>query len=418
MAMAPGDKIIVVPTGLSQKTCVKLDTPAVDEVIAAIPTDGKTVSVPIGPLNVGSKLVFVPDTLGNYIPLRAAGSKIPITIGETQIISLGDGILLSSYYASRYIWRSIDYGQKWIRYDLTPVLGSGRKIWRLLLLESGTVLLVTDSSSTDDGDRMSVFKSEDDGLTWSFSWEMPVDEDSWLVHPASFQKYGSNIYIAGYGKIKVWKSTNSGSSFTEMLDLGYGNAAMAVCPDEGYITVAEDGGTNMGHVWLSSNDGVSWSDVYYYGTIIDPYNNENADAKSCTVVDGTYVASVIIYGTHTVHGEGIWVMRDASHGAGSHSETQINPPTTHSYYFWYMYRIPATTKLVGLAGTSSTAYSLYTSADGGSSWTKRASAPLLRTCWYVSDLGGGTLLGVDHDGYLYSSDDDGASWDIISTYEG
>jgi photosystem II stability/assembly factor-like uncharacterized protein len=414
-----GNHLVAIPTEGGKYTAVVAVPVVAGDHVVSVPVGTNGVGIKVNPVVAGNKIVCVPDALGKYIALKAIGGETPIVLKSWAMCYLGGGIVLISSFTGSKLYRSIDYGIHWTEYDLSASLNT-RSIWTMLNLGGGVVLAATDSVASDDGKRMAVFKSTDYGITWSLMWQSTFIEDPPygypFLHAISLLSNGSNIYLTTRTNLALlYKSTNTGVSWSLKGYFGRGTANLAIDEDTGYLTVGLDNlMTGFGDVYRSEDEADTWAAVKRFGydhpsnPVLDTY----AAINSCVTVDGIFVPAVKFWNSAWTYGD-VCIYQGEDYGAGAY--TQRASIDVHPYRMRQMFLVPGTTNIVGFVESSG----IYNSPDSGVTWTIRlvntdAMTQGAAFC-YMADDGVGTFL-FTIAGKLYKSIDAGISWTLVSTY--
>jgi len=173
----------------------------------------------------------------------------------------------------------------------------------------------------------------------------------------------------------VWNEANAGPR-------GWANVAASA---QGNELVAVD--IDAGSVWISPDSGASWTQQLVLGT------------------GGSWVAEISADGTHLIAADyngPVWTATTVDDGV-TWSWTQRDVPS-HS---WYSLALSADgVRIVAVA----TDGGIFTSSDGGTTWTDRSISGLDGWDSVVSSPDGLTLAAGSYNGYLLTSFDAGVTW--------
>jgi len=114
-----------------------------------------------------------------------------------------------------------------------------------------------------------VYKSTDSGLTFSNIFSIPVQSDPWGVHAGKvwtvFVDSRDYLLISAGSTNRIYRSTNGGASFVEVLDLNRSaNDGMIISMTEdasGNLYAAEYANVPPARLWKSTDGGATWSSL-------------------------------------------------------------------------------------------------------------------------------------------------------------
>jgi hypothetical protein len=206
--------------------------------------------------------------------------------------------IYASSFGSGLLWRSLNGGVTWssvnIGYDLTlpPNINEYYDVFRhfddIACSSDGAKLI---ASSGGSGIEKRLFVSTDSGATWSV--KEVARQGGWVAVCCSSD--GSVMYAGtkkgtstNYGKL--YKSTNSGNTWTEVRTVG--NVTDVACSSDGQTVVVANKydisttDSSKGGLFMSTNGGSSWS------------TTANGDLKDWRCVAMNSSGSVIVAGHH------------------------------------------------------------------------------------------------------------------------
>jgi len=162
--------------------------------------------------------------------------------------------------------------------------------WLETLPTNIPVFMTTDVSSDGTvfaGDRnYKIYKSTDSGLTFSNIYTIPAQSSPWGVHAGKvwtvFVDSRDYLFISAGSTNRLYRSTNGGTSFTEVLNLARpSNDGMIISMTEdasGNLYAAEYANVPPARLWKSTDGGVTWSSLrgwsarHHHAVKINPYN--------------------------------------------------------------------------------------------------------------------------------------------------
>jgi hypothetical protein len=268
-----------------------------------------------------------PPSFGNK-PFSAV--SISKTTGQYQVIA--GGYIKYSPFVQGYLYKSSDYGSTWIQ------LGTLIGYWsRIAINNSGNNILVCEFSgalyySSNGG---SIFTNV--GLNISnpyyptsgnINWNAIAMSDDGTKLIASYQVYDANQERNGYF---IYLSSNSGVSWTDITStvtnttiyttsiVGFISADMSA--DGQYMYVATNApaalGANGPIIYKSSNYGSSWSQGTYHGTLVQTIFRDISVSE-----DGsTYVAAGVMQQVPSAYLTEGYICKSTDYGANIYEIT-------------------------------------------------------------------------------------------------
>ncbi len=255
-------------------------------------------------------------------------------------------------------------------------------IWYQSSASSGNWLGMASSS---DGTRMAavtsgsggnVYVSINSGQTWS-STSANSSGASFVAIASSAD--GTHLAATGTNNA-IYFSTNSGSSWTAIINPGNKNWSSIASSSDGTRLVACVNNTGSGYLYTFLN-----------GTLVNTYSTPAAWTAVASSASGTNLVAVAYGGN---------IYTSANAGAG------WNPVSGLSSQNWKAVASSADgTKLAAAIFGGG----IYTSANSGASWAL-GGAPSKNWTSIACTSDGGKLVAVANDGSLYTSTDWGATW--------
>jgi len=259
-----------------------------------------------------------------------------------------------------------------------------------------------------------VWKSTNSGTTWTpmTDTQSSLSTGAIAIAPSNHQTIyvgtgEENFNSDGYSGVGILKSTNAGSTWTLMtgpfssIDIG----ALAVHPTNSSVVLAA---TTKG-VYLTTNGGSTWTQEISgtaTGVVFNPSNGNTAYAA--VEGQGIYVST----------NQGSTWTKDNGSGSGALPTSNIGRIALA------IAASSPSTLVVGIANSSnSNLLGLYKTTNGGSSWTKQTSIPDYCTpqCWYDNVVGIDPVNpsviyagGSADNGTLFQSVNGGSSWTNVS----
>jgi len=183
-------------------------------------------------------------------------------------VAMPDGsiVLMGGYGGSwkNDTWRSTDNGAHWTLVNASSGW-SARYAQSSVAMPDGSIVL-TGGTSSGVGDTNDVWRSTDNGATWSrqnvsAGWSIRDGHSSVVMPDGSIVlmggEYGSNY------KNDVWRSTDNGITWTNITTSGGWSARYAhssvVMPDGSIVLMGGYGGSWKNDTWRSTNNGATWT---------------------------------------------------------------------------------------------------------------------------------------------------------------
>lgn len=282
-------------------------------------------AIEIDPTDVNT--VYVGNSAGDVYKTTDGGTSFSLFYDQSSRIT---DILINPtdtdeiYVAIRYagLFRTTDGGLSW-----TEVVTAGIE----------DVMYKPGSTSTIYACGNGFYRSTDGGVSFSnISSGIVASERMKLAVSPANTNYVYIVQKRGGGFGYLYRSTNSGGSFTVMSDYNDGNYIgsqgsrdMAIAVSNTNINEVHIGGFNM---FISTNGGSTWTkecDWYYPSTVGGAYAYVHADIEFMQYIDGNiYVGSDGGIFKSTDAGD---TFADLSTGLGIHQFYRINSSATDKY---------------------------------------------------------------------------------------
>lgn len=193
---------------------------------------------------------------GVYKSTNSGDSWTPTTLVDQHVWSIAiDPFNTGTLYAGAYfddIYKSTDGGAAWSPTQF------GMSIATSIVIDPANPSTLYAVNNLED----KIFKSENGGSTWSQTGF--VGESPW---PVAIDPFTTTTLFAG-GARGVYKSTDAGTTFTltSLGDLSQGAAVMAIVvdplnPDVIYAGASAGTGFWAAKVWKSTNGGTTWTEL-------------------------------------------------------------------------------------------------------------------------------------------------------------
>lgn len=177
------------------------------------------------------------------------------TSGDDEVyIATGDRDASDTY--SIGVLKSLDGGSTWATTGLTFTAGQKRLINRLLIDTSNNTTLYAATS-------VGVYKSTDSGTNWSIiSSNVYIDME--------FQPGSSSTIYGSTKQGDIYRSTDSGSNWTNSLSTSGKRTELAVSVDDATVVYALIAASNSGlfGIYKSTDSGASFSSIYSGGNLL------------------------------------------------------------------------------------------------------------------------------------------------------
>jgi PGF-pre-PGF domain-containing protein len=194
---------------------------------------------------------------------RYGHSSIAMPDGSILLMGGWDGNFLKND-----VWRSMDNGTSWILVNASAGW-SKRAHQSSVVLPDGSIVL-TGGYIGIDNFKSDVWRSTDNGATWtemtpSAGWTVRCAHSSIAMPDASIVLMGGVDGVSG-NKNDVWRSTDSGATWTEMTPSAGWSERQAhssvVMPDGSIVLMGGSSVSgNENDVWRSTNYGSTWTRV-------------------------------------------------------------------------------------------------------------------------------------------------------------
>jgi hypothetical protein len=286
-----------------------------------------------------------PPTFGNKPYSAVAISK---TTGQYQVIA--GGYIRYTPYIQGYLYKSSDYGASFLQ--LGTIIG----YWsRIAINNSGNNILVCELSgalyySSDGGSiftnvGLNIYNSSYP-TSGNIYWNAIAMSDDGTKLIASYQVYDANQERYGYF---IYLSSNSGVSWTDITStitnqtiyttsiVGFTSAGMSANGQYMYVTTNAPTafGANGPIIYKSSNYGSSWSQGTYHGTLVQTIFRDISVSE-----DGsTYVATGVMAQIPSAYLTEGYICKSTDYGANIYEIT--NGQALNGWYRIGMYKYTA-----------------------------------------------------------------------------
>ncbi len=216
---------------------------------------------------------------------------VQATSGDDVVyIATGDRDHSDTYSVG--VLKSIDGGSTWQNTGLVFTAGQKRLIYRLLVDPIDNTIFYAATS-------VGLYKSTDSGTNWNV-----ITSNSYI--DMEFKPGASNIIYGSTWQGDVYKSSDSGSNWSSTLTTSGKRTEIAVSPNDATVVYALIAASNAGlyGIYKSTNSGGSFSSVYS-GTNLLGWNCSGGDSGGqgwydlCIASDPTNVNTVFLGGVNT-----------------------------------------------------------------------------------------------------------------------
>jgi hypothetical protein len=268
------------------------------------------------------------------------------------------------------------------------------QVWQAVASDASGQHLVAVSQQ----DEYNFFLSTDSGATWSES-DLGGPQRGWPWTSVASDSTGTHL-VGASNEGDVALSNDSGASWTltqptPAAMLSWGGAAINAA---GSIAVVNFGLAS--DVWISSNEGASWTDATAGGSAEDqPWSgiaSDGSGAHLVAVTQGDHALDVPGDIWTSANGGGAWVNRTTGTPASGITWTGVASDSSGAH-------------LVAISAGGG----IWTSTDSGATWTHRDTGDDDATTGWVSvasDGSGAHLVAAQNPGYVCVSSDGGATW--------
>jgi photosystem II stability/assembly factor-like uncharacterized protein len=292
------------------------------------------------------------------------------------------------------IYKSTNAGVNWTKVTTPgmPTTNVGRTSISVSISNSNRVAV--NMSKESDDNMHGIYLSENDGATWS-NLSPPENihgNQGWYNNTIGICPTNSNIILAG--GVRLWRTTNFGSSWTEISDAN-------VHADQHAIEWSSDGNSvylgNDGGLAVSTNQGSSFSTLTNYFPITQYVNFDIGVSNRGVIYGGSQDNGI----TGTTNGGATWLFTMGGDGGG----VAIDHFSALNIYV---------TRGVLLG---SWAFRRYKSTDKGLTWTGIDNGIDPSDQWYTkmrSDRTTPLTLYHNSGNYVYTSTNQGDNWNKLN----
>jgi hypothetical protein len=238
-------------------------------------------------VGVGNSRLYSYNTgtnLWSEVSLISNGTHTAATV--TSMLVKGSTILVGSMGSEQHsgIYRSTNNGVSW---QFVSSSALSRQLYSTLFMQEPIHSLTIDNSGNiyAGGDQGHIFKSSDDGSTWTIVSQWQEGTSGRLPNHAVWSlKYISSALYAGTGD-GLYKSTNSGVSWTKISGMPSRNTVWDMAFNNSYIYTATDSG-----VYRINLVGVQSASLYNgsSGDLLAKYSTTTAHVECRTItIDAT-----------------------------------------------------------------------------------------------------------------------------------
>jgi hypothetical protein len=315
------------------------------------------------------------------------------------------------------LWKSINAGGSW-----TPISNSiaaaGATDVAFDPTNPNTMYLATGDGDAADVLTLGVYKSTDAGATWNpttlvFNLSDAKTLSKILVNPTN-----GNTIIVG-GRAGIYRSTDAGATWTQTSTAGVRDLEFK--PGDASVVYAGGYGASAGF-WRSTDGGATWTK-----NTVSMTTGVQRVAVAVSSLNANYVYALAAK-TTSYGFEGLYLSTDGGTtftkksatpnilGWYTGTTTQSDATNGQGWYDLSLAVSPTNINNINTGGVNS-----WSSADGGSTWTKRTAWDAAHTASNylhadVHDLNyGGSVLYGGCDGGVFKSLDNGVSWTDISS---
>lgn len=283
-------------------------------------------------------------------------------------------------------------GDEWVQRKITP---STQLYTAGTWVDDSTIVLVSADDTQTTG---YVQRSTDYGVTWSRVRETSGRNFS-AIYGISSRTINSTAYayVVDFGNRGIYRSINTGSSWTLINTVSDVNLYGVAIGSNGYVYASGQ----FGSVFRStvSSASASWDTV----SIVVENDDVVGDARGISTVDGNSVVLVTSSGYiyYTRNAGTSWVL-----STSIVSTSNVTSSSASSSLFCVSF---ATSSVVYAAGGNGI---IYKSSDAGFSWQELISPLSGSTIQGISLLDASTIYVGAYNGNLYSSSNGGQSWTL------
>lgn len=303
----------------------------------------------------------------------------------------------NTIYAARCgdgIYKSTNNGVNWAKVTTPgiPTSDIGRTSLSVGTSNSNKIYVMIDSQAGDT--LKGIYMSANDGATWSdvSPGTNIFKNQGWYNNVLEVCPTNSNIVLAG--GVRLWRSANSGTTWTELTDddIHADQHAIEWTSDGQNVYIGNDGG-----VIYSNDQGVTFSSGINYIPITQYVNFDVGESNRGVIYGGSQDNGI----TGTTNGGTTWNFTKGGDGGGVSIDpiSSLYVNVTAGYY----------------SGDHS--FEIYRSSDQGFTWTEDHTGIDPTSTWYTkmrSDRTNPVKLYTNGGAYVYESTNAGNSWNKLN----
>ncbi len=201
------------------------------------------------------------------------------------------------------VWRSLDEGRTWAQRFVFP---SNYRLHYITPLGSGTLLAGIDTGTWQ------IFRSDDGAATWTPVLSLPVTPCFYTtLTPDSITEGDGYVFLGTYNDCPdgantnyIYRSADDGRTWSVVATSTTHRHVHSIHFDPGSHALYALYGDSLGAIERSTNDGVSWTPIC-------------TDYSNCVAVDGAFGSGFVLYGTDTPFQQNAIVRLDLASNATS-----------------------------------------------------------------------------------------------------
>jgi len=296
-------------------------------------------------------------------------------------------------YAGKWndgVYKSTNNGLNWAKVTTPGIPTSDIGRISLTIGTSNSNKIYTMMESVSGNNTLGIFMTANDGASWSdvTPTENVLGNQGWYDNVIGVCPTNSNIVLAG--GVRLYRSTNSGTTWTKLTDtdIHADQHAIEWTADGNSVYIGNDGG-----VTYSSDQGVTFATGINYIPITQYVNFDVGESNRGVIYGGSQDNGI----TGTTNGGQTWVYTKGGDGGG----IAVDP---HSSLFVYS---------TAGAYSGNFKFRIFKSTDQGFTWDTNHTGLDPISTWYTkmrSDRTHPIKLYTNGGGYVYESQDVGETW--------